>query len=141
MTIRRCFFFVLSFVYYYFYFLFTSLLTPRVIQNHITRVFIYKSSFKPWKKKKELIGSFVSVFNISGCLIYYRVFVLIWHGLSPRLFYESIGSLDFTAAVSSLNLILTPNTAYYPHMETQNHTCCKRNYTLLYFYISEELIT
>ena len=93
------------------------------------------------KKKKELIGSFVSVFNISGCLIYYRVFVLIRHELSPRLFYESIGSLDFTAAVSSLNLILTPNTAYYPHMETQNHTCCKRNYTLLYFYISEELIT
>ena len=26
-------------------------------------------------------------------------------------------------------------------METQNHTCCKRNYTLLFFYISEELIT
>ena len=27
-------------------------------------------------------------------------------------------------------------------METQNHTCCKHNYTLLFFfYISEELIT
>ena len=26
-------------------------------------------------------------------------------------------------------------------METENHTYYKRNYTLLYFYISEELIT
>ena len=53
---------------------------------------------------------------------------------------STIGSLHFTAAVSSLNLILIP-TAYYSHMETQNHTYWKRNYSLLYFYISEELIT
>ena len=26
-------------------------------------------------------------------------------------------------------------------MEKQNHTCCKRDYTLLFFYISEKLIT
>ena len=45
---------------------------------------------------------------------------------------STIGSLHFTAAVSCLNLILIP-TAYYSHMETQNHTCCKRNYTLLFF--------
>ena len=79
--------FVCLFVFFtiIFYFLFTSLLTPRVIQNHITRVFIYKSRFKLWKKKRI---SFVSFFNISGCLIHYRVFVLIWHGLSPWLFYE-----------------------------------------------------
>ena len=56
-------------------------------------------------------------------------------------FMSTIGSLHFTAAVSSLNLTLIPTTAYYFHMETQNDTCCKRNYTLLYFYISEELIT
>ena len=54
-------------------------------------------------------------------------------------FMSTIGPLHFTAAVSSLNVILIP-TAYYFHMETQNHTCCKCNYTLLYFYISEELI-
>ena len=54
---------------------------------------------------------------------------------------STIGSLHFTAAVSSLNLTLIPTTAYYFHMETQNDTCCKRNYTLLYFYTSEELIT
>ena len=53
---------------------------------------------------------------------------------------STIGSLHFTAAVSCLNLILIP-TAYYSHMETQNHTCCKRDYTLLFFYISEKLIT
>ena len=53
---------------------------------------------------------------------------------------STIGSLHFTAAVSCLNLILIP-TAYYSHMETQNHICCKRNYTLLFFYILEELIT
>ena len=87
-----CFFFVVVvvclfgfFFYYYFYFLFTSLLTPKVIKNHLTWVFIYKSRFKLWGKKRI---SFVSFFNISGCLIYYRVSVLIWHGLSPWLFYE-----------------------------------------------------
>ena len=54
---------------------------------------------------------------------------------------STIGSLHFTAAASCLNLILIP-TAYYSHMETQNHTFCKRNYTLLFFfYISVELIT
>ena len=82
-----CFFvclFVCLFFFYYFYFLFTSLLTPRVIQNQITRVFIYKPRFKLEKKRI----SFVSFFNISGCFIYYRVFVLIWHELSPWLFYE-----------------------------------------------------
>ena len=45
---------------------------------------------------------------------------------------STIGSLH-------LNLILIP-TAYYSHKETQNHTGCKRNYTLLFFYISEDLI-
>ena len=44
---------------------------------------------------------------------------------------STIGSLHFTAAVSSLNL--TP-TAYYFHMETQNHNCCKRNCTLLFLH-------
>ena len=83
-----CLFVCFLFFYYYFYFLFTSLLTPRVIQNHITQVFIYKSRFKLWGKKKKKRISFVSFFNISGCLIYYRVFVLIWYGLSPWLFHE-----------------------------------------------------
>ena len=59
--------------------------------------------------------------------------------LAHDCFMSTIGSLHFTAAVSSLNLTLIP-TAYYFLMETQNHTCCKRNYTLLYFYISVELI-
>ena len=45
---------------------------------------------------------------------------------------STIGSLHFTAAAFCLNLILIP-TVYYSHMETQNHTCCKRNYTLLFF--------
>ena len=38
--------------------------------------------------KKNNKINFVSFFNVSGCLIYYRVFVLIWHGLSPWLFHE-----------------------------------------------------
>ena len=79
-----CLFVFVCFFYYYFYLLFTSLLTPRVIQNHITWVFIYKSRFKLGKRRI----SFVSFFNISGSLIYYRVFVLIWQGLSPWLFCE-----------------------------------------------------
>ena len=45
---------------------------------------------------------------------------------------STIGSLHFTAAAFCLNLILIP-TVYYSHRETQNHTCCKRNYTLLFF--------
>ena len=49
-------------------------------------MFIYKSRFKVSKKKL----SFVSFFNITGCLIYIeRVFVLIWHSVSPWwLFHE-----------------------------------------------------
>ena len=53
---------------------------------------------------------------------------------------STIVSLHFTAAVSGLNVILIP-TAYYSAMETQNHAYCKRSYTLLFFYISEELMT
>ena len=45
---------------------------------------------------------------------------------------STIGYLHFTAAAFCINLILIP-TVYYSHMETQNHTCCKRNYTLLFF--------
>ena len=77
---------------------------------------------------------FLSVVYIIECL-----FLLEMH-LVHDCFMSTIGSLHLTAAVSSLILILIP-TAYYFHMETQNPTCYKRNYTLLYFYISEELIT
>ena len=77
---------------------------------------------------------FLSVVYIIECL-----FLLEMH-LVHDCFMSTIGSLHLTAAVSSLILILIP-TAYYFHMETQNPTCYKRNYTLLYFYISGELIT
>ena len=53
---------------------------------------------------------------------------------------STIVSLHFTAAVSGLNVTLIP-TAYYSAMETQNHAYCKLSYTLLFFYISEELMT
>ena len=53
---------------------------------------------------------------------------------------STIVSLHFTAAVSGLNVTLIP-TAYYSAMEAQNHACCKRSYALLFFYISEELMT
>ena len=66
-------FFVCLFVvffYYYFYFLFTSLLTQRVIQDHIKQVFIYKSTFILWEKKLVLFHFliFLAVLYIMECL-------------------------------------------------------------------------
>ena len=119
-----CLFVCLFVFYYYFYYLFTSLLTPRVIQNHIARVFIYKSRFKLWKKKR--IG-FVSFFNISGCPIYYRVFVLIWHGLSPWLFHEyhwffALYSCSFLLKFSSNSYCITTFTRKHKITHAVNAT-------------------
>ena len=119
--------FVCCFFYYYFYFLFTSLLTQRVIQDHIKQVFIYKSTFILWEEKLVLFHFliFLAVLYIMECLFWFDMYQ------GHDCFMSTIGSLHFTAAVSCLNLILIP-TAYY-HMETQNYTCCKCNYTLLFF--------
>ena len=133
MAVAVFIYFFFYYFYFYFYFLFTSLLTPRVIQNHITRVFICKVSFK-LEKKLVLFHFliFLAVLYIIECLFWFDMHLV------HDCFVSTI--LHFTAAVSSLNLTLIP-TAYYFHIETQNHTCCKRNCTLLYFYISEELMT
>ena len=117
------FFFCCLFVfYYYFHILFTSVLTPRVIQNHITRVFIYKSRFKLWKKNELVLFHFLIFLAV---LYIERVFVLIWHRLSPWLFHEylwffTLYSCRFSLKFNS-NLHTTIHCFLFLHFRGTSH--------------------